>query len=453
MIDELMDNPKKPVTSQYRYHTSTGLEVWVETTGRNLFSNSAIAGILLNTTDITERRKAEAEQRERAKMQALSENSPDIIIRIDLDGNFSYVNPIIQKFTGLAPVAFIGSDLDSVKIDKQITDKWKEFKRDIEAAPKAKATEMEFPTAKGETLFMEVNCIPEFAENGGLESILFVIHDITDAKVAEQEIQKANVKVMDSINYARRIQSSIMPKENILTKMFDKSFMLFRPRDIVSGDYPFFVQKGDWGYVCCVDCTGHGVPGALLSIIGSLLMQEIIRLNEEPSAAELNDLLHANIVRALRQGQEGCENERDGMDIATCKIHLTDGRLEYSGAHRPLYIIRTTQTDEDDLEQLKGDKYPIGGVQYKGRTPFINQTTHLNPGDKLFFFSDGFPDQFGGPGPMEKKYGPKRIRRKLIAQRDTDMSKMKDYLNAEFENWKDKDEMQMDDVLFIGIEY
>lgn len=453
MLTQLIENPKKPVISQYRYHTSTGQEVWVETTGRNLFDNPAIDGILLNTTDITERRKAEAEQRERAKMQALSENSPDIIIRIDLDGRFSYVNPIIQKFTGLAPMAFLDSDLDTVKIDKIITDKWKEFKRTIEGAPKALATEMEFPTVKGEMLFMEVNCIPEFAENGALESILFVIHDITDAKQAEKAIQVANEKVMDSINYARRIQSSIMPKEQVLTDMFPNSFMLFRPRDIVSGDYPFFVQKGDWGYVCAVDCTGHGVPGALLSIIGSLLMQEIIRLNEEPSAAELNDMLHANIVRALRQGQEGCENERDGMDIATCKIHLKNGKVEYSGAHRPLYIVRTDQTDDDDLEQLKGDKYPIGGVQYRGRTPFINQEITLNKGDKLFFFSDGFPDQFGGPGEMEKKYGPKRIRRKLIAKRDIDMPQMKNFLNTEFENWKRKDEMQMDDVLFIGIEY
>lgn len=452
-IQKLIDNPSEFLTWSYQYRSSTGEDIWVETTGRNLFNNPAIEGILLNTTDITERRKAEGEQRERAKMQALSENSPDIIIRIDIDGRFSYVNPIIQKFTGLAPAAFLSSNIDEINLDKRITNTWKEFKAKLESAPKALATEMEFPTHKGEELFMEVNCIPEFSDNGTLESILYVIHDITEAKEAEKAIQEANHKVMDSINYARRIQASIMPKENLLLDMFPKSFMLFRPRDIVSGDYPFFVQRGDWAYVCAVDCTGHGVPGALLSIIGSLIMQEAIRYNDDPTAAELNDMLHANVVRALRQGQEDSENERDGMDCATCKINLKDGRLEYSGAHRPLYIVRTTQTDETDLEQIKGDSYPIGGVQYRGRKPFSNQETILNRGDKLFFFSDGFPDQFGGPGEVEKKYGPKRIRRKLIAKRDLEMPKMKKFLNDEFENWKRKDEMQMDDVLFIGIEY
>lgn len=452
-IQKLIDNPGEFLTWSYQYRSSTGEDIWVETTGRNLFNNPAIEGILLNTTDITERRKAEAEQRERAKMQALSENSPDIIIRIDIDGKFSYVNPVIQTFTGLAPAAFLSTNINEINLDKRITDTWKEFKKKLEAAPKALATEMEFPTHKGEELFMEVNCIPEFSDNGPLESILYVIHDITEAKEAEKAIQEANHKVMDSINYARRIQASIMPKENLLLDMFPNSFMLFRPRDIVSGDYPFFVQLGDWAYVCAVDCTGHGVPGALLSIIGSLIMQEAIRYNEDPTAAELNDMLHANVVRALRQGQEDSENERDGMDCATCKINLKDGRLEYSGAHRPLYIVRTTQTDETDLEQIKGDSYPIGGVQYRGRKPFTNQETILNKGDKLFFFSDGFPDQFGGPGEMEKKYGPKRIRRKLIAKRDLEMPQMKKFLNDEFENWKRKDEMQMDDVLFIGIEY
>ena len=142
-----------------------------------------------------------------------------------------------------------------------------------------------------------------------------------------------------------------------------------------------------------------------------------------------------------------------GKYTATCKINLKDGTLEYSGAHRPLYIIRTDQSDDEDLEQIKGDGYPIGGVQYRGRQPFSNNITKLNKGDKIFFFSDGFPDQFGGPGAKEKKYGPKRIRRKLIAKRDLDMPQTKKFLNDEFENWKRKDEMQMDDVLFIGIEY
>ena len=450
IFKKLDEFPNETFTAQYTYRRANGEEIWLETTGRNLYNNKAIDGFLFNTTDITERRRAEEQQRERAKMQALSENSPDLIVRIDIQGHFSYVNPVIKTLTGIEPSVVLQNSLETIELDKVIVDKWTEFKNQLEENPQPLATEMVFPTIEGEELFMEVNCIPEFDTNRELESILYVIHDITDAKKAEKAIKVANDKVMDSINYARRIQSSILPKDHLLTAMFPKSFMLFKPRDIVSGDYPFFVQRGDWAYVAAVDCTGHGVPGALLSIIGSLLMQEIVKT--DPNAAELNDQLHAKVVKALRQGEEGSENERDGMDISTCKIHMKDGTLEYSGAHRPLYILRKDHNPEEDLEQFKGDKYPIGGVQYRGRTNFELFETKLDRGDRIFFFSDGYPDQFGGPFEEEKKFGPKRIRKKLIKERDFEMPKMLESLDTTISKWQG-DKEQMDDILFIGIEY
>jgi serine phosphatase RsbU (regulator of sigma subunit) len=259
-------------------------------------------------------------------------------------------------------------------------------------------------------------------------------------------------KIQDSINYAKSIQNSILPKELVLKDLFPDSFLLFRPKDIVSGDFPFIYAKDDLVYVAAVDCTGHGVPGALLSLIGSLLIQEIVHYGN-PTPSVLLDRLHEAVVKTLRQGQEGGENERDGMDVGMCLFNRVTGEFQFSGAHRPLYIIRKNVKAEEELEELKGDKYPIGGVQYRGRESFINVTTQLEKGDRVFVCSDGYPDQFGGPDATDlKKIGPKRIRQILVENKKAKMNDVQAVLSNFFESWQGGHK-QMDDVLFIGIEY
>ena len=259
-------------------------------------------------------------------------------------------------------------------------------------------------------------------------------------------------KIQDSINYAKSIQNSILPKELVLKDLFPDSFLLFRPKDIVSGDFPFIYAKDDLVYVAAVDCTGHGVPGALLSLIGSLLIQEIVHYGN-PTPSVLLDRLHEAVVKTLRQGQEGGENERDGMDVGMCLFNRVTGEFQFSGAHRPLYIIRKNVKAEEELEELKGDKYPIGGVQYRGRESFINVTTQLEKGDRVFVCSDGYPDQFGGPDATDlKKIGPKRIRQILVENKNAKMNEVQAFLSNFFESWQGGHK-QMDDVLFIGIEY
>lgn len=265
-------------------------------------------------------------------------------------------------------------------------------------------------------------------------------------------IEAQSKKIQDSINYAKSIQNSILPKELVLKDLFPDSFLLFRPKDIVSGDFPFIYAKDDLVYVAAVDCTGHGVPGALLSLIGSLLIQEIVHYGN-PTPAVLLDKLHNAVVKTLRQGQEGGENERDGMDVGMCLFNRVTGEFQFSGAHRPLYIIRKNTQAEEELEELKGDKYPIGGVQYRGRELFTNISTQLEKGDRVFVCSDGYPDQFGGPDETDlKKIGPKRIRQLLVENKDVKMNVVQDTLSTFFESWQGVHK-QMDDVLFIGIEY
>jgi PAS domain S-box-containing protein len=447
---DLIENPSQMATAQFSYIKKDGERTWLEVSGKNLIHDPVIEGIVVNSRDISARRQAEKEQRIRAKMQALSENSLDLITRLEVTGHCSYINPRIEFLTGNETREFLGKEIDLLPVNEEVKGFWKSIILKVAEVNGKVNEEMVFPTLEGK-LIMMVNAIPEYNDLNKLESVLVVSHDITEAKEREKYIQDQNNKIHESINYARRIQASILPKEIVLTQVFKKSFMMFMPKDIVSGDFPFIVQKGNLVYVAAVDCTGHGVPGALLSVIGSLILQEIGRY-ETPSAGVICDKLHAQVVKTLRQGEEGGENERDGMDIGMCRIDITTGELQYAGAHRPLYILRNNYVDGEELEQVKGDKYPIGGVQYAGRSPFENYELQLTKGDRIFVFSDGLPDQFGGTEIPVKKFGPKRIRDLIIKNKNETMTQNYESFRHDFHGWMGNTK-QLDDVLLIGIEY
>jgi len=188
-----------------------------------------------------------------------------------------------------------------------------------------------------------------------------------------------------------------------------------------------------------------------VELIGCLLIQEIVHYNV-PTPAVLLDKLHEAVVKTLRQGVEGGENERDDMDVGMCRYNKNTGIIEFSGAHRPLYILRKGQSEEECLEELKGDKFPIGGVHFIGRDKFTNFETQLFKGDRVFVCSDGYPDQFGGPNSEDlKKIGPKRIRQTLIESKDQSIQSVKDQIIHVFDEWQGN--KLMDDVLFVGIEF
>jgi serine phosphatase RsbU (regulator of sigma subunit) len=292
---------------------------------------------------------------------------------------------------------------------------------------------------------MSMDAIPEFNENE-LETILIVGHDITEAKRIEREIQDKNKKIEDSINYAERIQQSILPDNRLIRDFLPKSFIFYRPRDVVSGDFPWFFKKDDVLYIAAVDCTGHGVPGALLSFVGYFLLNNIVDHDEKMGAAEICDKLHYGVRRTLKQDRDDA-NARDGMDIAFCKIDLKKGEVQYAGAHRPLYLLR-----KGELIQYKGDRKAIGGIPLGKREEkdFTNYSVNIVKGDKIFFFSDGLPDQLGGP--EGKKYSPKRIRNAILDNANFSMQEYYEYFMKDFTEWKN-DTKQIDDVLLIGIEF
>jgi PAS domain S-box-containing protein len=444
MLKLLVEDPSKSITVEYQYITKKGEAIFVEVTGKNLLKEPAIAGIVLNTRDITERKVAEKEARMRSQMQSLSENSPDLITRLNKEGRIYYINPTIEKLTHSKPADLLQKSIYETSLSDSVINTWDELIKEVLKKKDKIQIEMPFPTDGG-SLVMSVNAIPEFNEEQNIESILLVSNDITERKKAELEIQSKNKKITESINYAQRIQVAILPDQHRIKQLFPQFFMFYKPRDVVSGDFPWFVENGDDVYIAAVDCTGHGVPGAMLSLIGYFLLNDIVKSQKIVHPGEILDILDSSVTRTLKQDVEGSEM-KDGMDICLCKINKKEGIFEYAGAHRPLYLLRN-----GEILEFKGDKFPIGGGIFKNQTNFTNHIINIQKGDSFYFCSDGFPDQFGGP--ENKKIGPARIKTLITENKGIkDFTKQYDVFANFFENWKGSYK-QMDDVLLIGIKF
>ncbi|HEV8513810.1 MAG TPA: PAS domain S-box protein, partial [Cyclobacteriaceae bacterium] len=426
LFASLREKPDEKVTVQFEYQTKDGDYIWLEATGTNFMSNRAIRGYILNSRDITERRRAEQEQRMRSKMQALSENSPDLITRLEHDA-ISYINPTIESYTGKSPKHFLNKKVKESELDAAILDQWLSIVEQVNASQQTVSSEMDFPTSLGKRI-MQVNAIPEYDEQKNIESVLVVSHDITERKEIELEIQNKNKKINDSINYAKRIQNAILPNSRLINKVLPDSFILYKPRDVVSGDFPWFVQIKNDIFIAAVDCTGHGVPGALLSLIGYFLLNDIVRSRKITEPGKILDLLDEGVTQTLRQDQDDSAT-KDGMDIALCRINAEDRVVEYAGAHRPLYFMKGGVMDE-----VKGNKFPIGGGIYKNQTNFTTTRLQLGKGDSFYFSSDGFPDQFGGP--EVRKFGPKKTREIIEQVHKKSMHEAAQVFDTQWEAWK-----------------
>ena len=256
-------------------------------------------------------------------------------------------------------------------------------------------------------------------------------------------LEEQHREITDSINYAKQIQQAILPALDLIREGFDKMFLFYQPKAVVSGDFYYYaeIQKGH--LLAAVDCTGHGVPGAFMSMIGNNLLAQVTREAGYYHPAEVLNHLHLGVRRALQQDQENSQN-RDGMDIALLYLSADRQTIEYAGANRSLYHI-----SNGELKEYKGDKFPIGGLQDEGTRKFTNQAIAVQPGDRLFIFSDGYADQFGGP--KGKKLMVKNFQNHLLQSLHMGIEAQGIYMQDVFQNWK-ADAEQVDDILLIGIE-
>ncbi|MBL4655507.1 MAG: SpoIIE family protein phosphatase [Bacteroidia bacterium] len=282
----------------------------------------------------------------------------------------------------------------------------------------------------------------------------------TSLEDANQEIAKQkdivdlkNKDITDSIKYAEQIQEAILPNRDLLHNPSFSSFIYYKPKDIVSGDFYWFSQKNNILVVAAVDCTGHGVPGAFMSVVGNTLLNQIVNENKITKPSEILDNLHFGVRTALRQDEEG-SGSRDGMDIALCTITFENNldqvknkvvSLQYAGANRPLFHV-----SGDELNIIKGTKFAIGGLQMDEKHDYVNNDVQVKSGDSIFLTSDGYIDQFGGP--YGKKFMTRRFKDFLFDNREIPLDKQFSIFDKNFSEWKGDIE-QLDDVLIIGMKF
>jgi serine phosphatase RsbU (regulator of sigma subunit) len=257
-------------------------------------------------------------------------------------------------------------------------------------------------------------------------------------------VENQNKRITESINYSKKIQAAINPSENDIAKHFPNSFMLYMPKDVISGDFPWTYDAGDSLYIASVDCTGHGVPGAMMSMIGNLLLKQIVSTETELSPAIILKKLHEAVVLTLKQDQSE-SNSNDGMDIGLCQINKNTGEMLFSGAHRPLFLLRN-----NEIQAISGDKFPIGGMHYKGKNTYTNSVVNYVRGDSIFLFTDGLPDQVGGED--KRKLMTKNVKFFLESNASLSMTELKHSLSNFLNSWMG-DNKQVDDILIIGIKF
>lgn len=421
------------------------LSIWLTWNSRedvmNNIAESDVNRSLLQTGDITARRLEEQANRMRTKIQALSENSPDLIVRLE-HGTITYINPVIEYYTGKGPVAYLNKKTRESGLDGSILESWSRIVDQVSESGGKLILEMDFPCAMGERI-MQIHAIPEYGEDGDPESVLVVSHDITERKKIELEVNHQHKKITESIKYAKRIQGAILPNPRLIDRALPDSFILYKPRDQVSGDFPWFAQVREEIFMAAVDCTGHGVPGALLSLVGYFLLNNIVRSRRVTEPGRILDLLDEGVATTLRPDEDA--GTKDGMDIGLCRINMEEKEVVFAGAHRPLFVVRN-----GNLEEIKGNKFPIGGGIFKNQTSFTSTMIKLNHGDAVYFCTDGYCDQFGGPD--GRKFGTKQLREIIVKLHSIPMKEAKLIFEDQWETWKGN-QKQTDDVLLIGIRF
>lgn len=266
---------------------------------------------------------------------------------------------------------------------------------------------------------------------------------ILEEKVRERtaEIEAQKEEITSSIEYAGKIQSAMLPSDELFRKLFADYFLIFKPRNIVSGDFYWIAEDESNIYFTVADCTGHGVPGAFMSTLGISMLNEIVPGSDNIKASDLLNILRQKIIESLHQtGKEG--ETPDGMDISFCILDKKRSKLQYAGAFNPIFLITN-----GEIKEYKADKMPIGYLTGK-EISFTNQEIEVHPGDLIYLFSDGITDQFGGP--EGKKYKKSAFKKLLSEIHHLSLAEQKEIIEKEYLNWKGNLE-QVDDITILGL--
>ncbi len=368
-----------------------------------------------------------------------------LVVVINNKGKVDYVSPAVSNILGFSREALQGEGWFNLtrKNHAEMTHVKEEVKLMIESDVMPAPFERQLKTARGESRW-----ILWTSSKGPENSIIGIGYDVTERKIIQddleiknRELQKKNSELLDSLKYAQNIQEAILPNVDSIKASFNKAFVYYNPKDIVSGDFYFHYKKGNKVFIAAVDCTGHGVPGALMSVIGNSLLKDIIIKRGTENPAEVLRLLDEELFISINRS--GRTVTSDGMDVSLGVFDFDRKTLTYAGAFRTLLYVRDEQVFE-----IKGSRYPIGFYQDIVKSFDFTEMVFQDK-DSFYFFSDGYADQFGGE--QGKKLNRKRFKELLLTINEMPADEQESFLDYALTNWK-QEEDQTDDILVIGIE-
>jgi PAS domain S-box-containing protein len=395
--------------------------------------------------------------------QSIIDQANDAMIVIDIvDGRIHQSNPSAAVMLGYSQDELAKKSLFDLH-PKEYLDQSSSIVADVWEKGGLIYKDIPFVTKSGEVL--PVECSAKVAPFSGRPAIVIYARDIRERLAMEREIQtqqhvieQKNKDITDSISYAKRIQTAILPTEDDMAKVVKDYFVFYRPKDIVSGDLywattvtttPASGPSKKLSLIAALDCTGHGVPGAFMSIVGHTILEQTITDPDVNSPAAALDYLNNGVIKTLKQKADDDFSIKDGMDIAMVAIDEASKKLEFAGANNPVYVVR-----KGELTQLNGDKQPIGAYLKESRL-FSNKQFDLQEGDCVYIFTDGVPDQFGGP--KGKKFKYKQLQEILVQNSTKPMSEQKKSITTAIDDWMNFPLTgggtceQTDDMLIIGI--
>ena len=393
---------------------------------------------------LTEETRSQAEQLEKAneeleKLSIVARETNNAVIIADDKLELIWANESFSRFYGLSLEEFKrnkGNTLYDVSGNKDI----KNFIDMAVASKKSISYSNEYKYRNGRTFWTQTSLTPIIDANNKLEKIIAIDSDITELKQAKDKIEFQNKEITSSISYAGQLQNALLPMKIFMDALIDEYFILYYPKDIVSGDFYWLTRKYNKNIIAIADCTGHGIPGAFMTALSITLLRNTIDKTRSNTPDILLNELRFNLIKTLHQrNKQG--SMKDGFDISLIYFNPDNYLLEYAGANLPIVIVRNKKAT-----LLKPDKMPIG-VYEKDNQNFTLKSFQLQAGDMVYMFTDGFADQFGGE--KNKKYMRKKLVNKLETISDFDLKLQKGNLAKEFMAWKGENE-QVDDVLVYG---
>lgn len=420
------------------------LAIWIFRNFRKMKSQNIILEQQKNEI-VAQSVELEKANSELEKLSIVASKTNNAVSILNKDGDFDWVNSGFTKLYGYT-LQLLKNELD-INISKSILYKGiADVFNKVVNEKHSFSFEHESKSRNNILMWIHSSITPIMDYDNSVKKVILIDTDISEIKQAEQQIALQNKSIKNSILYASRIQKATLPATRVLLSYLPDSFVLYLPRDIVSGDFYWSYKIEGKIFFSAADCTGHGVPGAFMSMLGITLLNEIVtKLDYESLIPSIIlDNLREKLIHALRQSEQG-HSTSDGIDLALCLVEPEKNKLSYSGAQNELIHIRG-----DKLTDYMADEMPIGVSAKQIYNPFTNNEIDYEKGDLIYMFSDGYVDQFGGPGKRKRKFMISRLRDLFMEIKEKSADEQKDILLQSHLEWKGKNK-QIDDILIMGV--